>query len=85
MDLIILTTSLHAIKDSCIRARFWRDEWLGHFPRTIVYSKIFAICDEQGELVHRILRNNEANLTFRRYFGDNKQVEWQQLTPATVR
>ena len=68
-----MTIGLHDIKDSCIRARLWSDEWLGHFPLKIVYSKIFAICNEQEELVHRILSNNEVNLTFRRSFGENKQ------------
>jgi hypothetical protein len=48
--------------------RFWIDVWLGNCPFSIVYSRIFDICDEQEESVYSVLKSNE--LTFRRSFGE---------------
>lgn len=53
---------LHEVKHCCARgliyvvrngmkARFWRDVWLGACPLSIVYSRIFTICNEQEQTV----------------------------------
>lgn len=41
------------------KARFWIDVWLGNCPFSIVYSRIFNICNEQEELVYNVLKSNE--------------------------
>lgn len=83
-------TGLHEVKHCCARgliyvvrdgkkARFWRDVWLGACPLSVVYSNIFAICNDQEQTVWGVLRNNEINLSFRRSFGRVEVEEWQQL------
>ncbi|KAG0529542.1 hypothetical protein BDA96_05G107500, partial [Sorghum bicolor] len=81
---------LHDIKQVCTRgliyivkngkkARFWLDVWLGQCPLSIVYNKIFKICNEQNNTVHDVLQNNEVNLTFRRSFGIAEIEEWENM------
>jgi hypothetical protein len=59
------------------KARFWRDVWLGQCPLSIVYNRIFGICNEQDDIVHEVFRDNGINLTFRRSFGVEEIEEWQ--------
>lgn len=61
------------------KARFWSDVWLGQCPFSIVYRRIFEICNEQNSTVYEVFRNNEINLTFRRSFGPVELEEWQHL------
>jgi hypothetical protein len=46
---------------------------------SIVYNKIFKICNEQDNTVYEVLQDNRINHTFRRSFGPEEIEEWQQL------
>uniref|UniRef100_A0A0A9D099 Reverse transcriptase zinc-binding domain-containing protein n=1 Tax=Arundo donax TaxID=35708 RepID=A0A0A9D099_ARUDO len=61
------------------RIRFWLDVWLDYCPLKIRFHRLFKICNQQDALVHKVLRNNEVNLTFRRVLGQREIEEWGEL------
>jgi hypothetical protein len=52
---------------------------MGQCPFSIVFNRIFKICNEQDNTVHEVFQDNRINLTFRRSFGPLEIEEWQLL------
>jgi hypothetical protein len=61
------------------RTRFWLDTWAGECPLKITFSSIFAINNQQEWSVHRVLNQDQVELTFKRNFGDRENQEYIEL------
>jgi hypothetical protein len=61
------------------RTRFWLDTWAGECPLKITFPSIFAINNQQEWSVHRVLNQDQVELTFKRNFGDRENQEYIEL------
>ena len=62
------------------KTRFLNYVWCGECPLRISYHKIYNICHQQSWSVHQVLGTGEVCLTFRRYYGELEEIEWDELT-----
>ena len=62
------------------KTRFLNYVWCGECPLRISYHKLYNICHQQSWSVHQVLGTGEVCLTFRRYYGELEEIEWDELT-----
>ncbi|PNT63591.1 hypothetical protein BRADI_4g17885v3 [Brachypodium distachyon] len=48
-------------------------------PLSVHFFRLFRCCEQQGETVAEVLRDEDIHLSFRRSFGPEEQVEWEEL------
>ncbi|KAG2568260.1 hypothetical protein PVAP13_7NG306448, partial [Panicum virgatum] len=62
------------------KTRFLNYVWCGECPLRISYHKLYNISHQQSWSVHQVLGTGEVYLTFRRYYGELEEIEWDELT-----
>ena len=61
------------------KTRFWFDVWALECPLKIAFHRLFDICRQQNWTVFQVLDEGDINLSFRRNFGDEEAIEWEEL------
>jgi hypothetical protein len=58
--------------------KFWHEVWRGDCPLKIMFNKLFMIYRQQNWAVARVLNGGVINLSFRRNFGNEELLEWEE-------
>jgi mannosylglycoprotein endo-beta-mannosidase len=61
------------------KIRFWTDLWIGDFPLSSRFVRLFQISADPQGLVSQFYRDGTWNIRFRRSFGVEEQDSWDEL------